>query len=108
MHIILNKFFEHFVAHSLPALTDLASIVRSFHFAAHWPRVERELLAEDAVEPDGLAGWSEAGEPVVESANAKVHARGEVTDVRPLVVDREHAYGGVFNKPPVDVEGAGG
>ena len=30
-----------------PALTDLASLVRSFHFAAHWPRVERELLSAD-------------------------------------------------------------
>ena len=43
-----------------PALTDLASLVRSFHFAAHWPRVERELLSEDTVEPDGLAAWSTA------------------------------------------------
>jgi maltose alpha-D-glucosyltransferase/alpha-amylase len=41
-----------------PALTDLASLVRSIHFAAHWPRVERELLSEDVVEPDGLAAWS--------------------------------------------------
>jgi maltose alpha-D-glucosyltransferase/alpha-amylase len=41
-----------------PALTDLASLVRSFHFAAHWPRVERELLSEDVVEPEGLAPWS--------------------------------------------------
>jgi maltose alpha-D-glucosyltransferase/alpha-amylase len=43
-----------------PALTDLASLVRSFHFAAHWPRVERELLSKDVVEPDGLAAWSTA------------------------------------------------
>jgi trehalose synthase-fused probable maltokinase len=43
-----------------PALTDVASLVRSLHFAAHWPRVERELLSEDAVEPDGLAAWSTA------------------------------------------------
>ena len=43
-----------------PALTDLASVVRSFHFAAHWPRVERELLTEDAHEPEGLASWSTA------------------------------------------------
>jgi predicted trehalose synthase len=40
-----------------PALVDLASLVRSLHFAAHWPRVERELLGADA-EPDGLAVWS--------------------------------------------------
>jgi len=42
------------------ALTDLASLVRSLHFAAHWPRVERELLSADVVEPDGLAAWSTA------------------------------------------------
>jgi len=41
-----------------PALTDLASLVRSYHFAAHWPRVERELLGDDEASPDGLAAWS--------------------------------------------------
>ena len=41
-----------------PALTDLASLVRSFHFAAHWPRVERELLGGGEATPDGLASWS--------------------------------------------------
>ena len=41
-----------------PALTDLASLVRSFHFAAHWPRVERELLRETADEAEDLAAWS--------------------------------------------------
>jgi trehalose synthase-fused probable maltokinase len=43
-----------------PALTDLASLVRSLHFAAHWPRVERELLSEEAMDSDGLASWSTA------------------------------------------------
>ena len=41
-----------------PALTDLASLIRSFHFAAHWPRVERELLSSDVVEPGDLSAWS--------------------------------------------------
>ncbi len=41
-----------------PALTDLASLVRSLHFAAHWPRVERELLSDGAVDADHLATWS--------------------------------------------------
>jgi maltose alpha-D-glucosyltransferase/alpha-amylase len=41
-----------------PALTDLASLIRSFHFAAHWPRVERELLSAEVVEADALAAWS--------------------------------------------------
>ncbi len=59
--------FEGDTAHALsqrrlkqPALTDLASLVRSLHFAAHWPRVERELLSAGALEPDGLAAWSTA------------------------------------------------
>ena len=39
-------------------MTDLASLVRSIHFAAHWPRVERELLSTEMVETDGLAAWS--------------------------------------------------
>ncbi|MEX1344286.1 MAG: alpha-glucosidase C-terminal domain-containing protein, partial [Candidatus Limnocylindrales bacterium] len=43
-----------------PALTDLASLVRSFHFAAHWPRVERELLLGSPADGDGLATWSTA------------------------------------------------
>ncbi len=43
-----------------PALTDLASLVRSFHFAAHWPRVERELLSGHEADGDGLAAWSTA------------------------------------------------
>ena len=41
-----------------PALADLASLVRSFHFAAHWPRVERELLGADTGQAEVLAPWS--------------------------------------------------
>ena len=41
-----------------PALFDLASLVRSFHFAAHWPRVERDLLRGDAAQAEALAPWS--------------------------------------------------
>ena len=41
-----------------PALTDLASLVRSIHFAAHWPRVERELLVADQGARSSLAAWS--------------------------------------------------
>jgi rhodanese-related sulfurtransferase len=57
---------------------------------------------------DGIKGWQEAGFEVVESTKAKVHARGEVKDVRPLVVDRDRAYGGAFKGKPEDVGGAGG
>jgi hypothetical protein len=57
---------------------------------------------------DGLEGWRAAGLPVVESVHAKVHARGPVRECRPIVVDRENAYGGAFRERPVDTEGAGG
>ena len=57
---------------------------------------------------DGLEGWQAAGLPVVESVHAKVHARGPVRECRPIVVDRDHAYGGAFKGTTVAVEGAGG
>ena len=57
---------------------------------------------------DGLEGWRTAGLPVVPSAHATVHARGPVRECRPVIVDRERAYGGAFKQMPVDGEGAGG
>jgi rhodanese-related sulfurtransferase len=57
---------------------------------------------------EGLEGWRAAGLPVVPSVHAKVQGRGPVTECRPIVVDREHAYGGAFKGKPVDSEGAGG
>ncbi len=56
----------------------------------------------------GLEGWRDSGRSVEASANAKLITQGPVQDVRPLVVDRERAYGGAFRDEPVDVEGAGG
>jgi hypothetical protein len=40
--------------------------------------------------------------------HAKVHARGPVRECRPIIVDRENAYGGAFRERPVDSENAGG
>ena len=57
---------------------------------------------------EGLEGWRAAGLPVVESVHAKVHARGPVRECRPVIVDRENAYGGAFRERPVDSESAGG
>jgi rhodanese-related sulfurtransferase len=57
---------------------------------------------------DGLEGWLAAGHDVVESVHAKTHARGPVIECRPIVVDRERAYGGAFREKPVEVGGAGG
>ena len=56
---------------------------------------------------DGLEGWRAAGLPVVPSVRAKVHARGPVRECRPIIVDREQAYGGAFSGKPVDGEAAG-
>lgn len=56
----------------------------------------------------GLEAWRAAGLPVVPSVLAKVHARGPVRECRPVIVDREEAYGGAFRGRPVDTEAAGG
>lgn len=78
-------------------------------------------LAADAVErlenlglknvhcyEEGAAGWEAAGYELVPSVNAKVHTHGEFQNCRPIVVDRENAYGGAFSSKPVEVGGAGG
>jgi rhodanese-related sulfurtransferase len=57
---------------------------------------------------DGLEGWQAAGLPVVSSIQAKTHAQGPVRECRPVIVDRENAYGGAFKERPVDSEAAGG
>ena len=57
---------------------------------------------------DGLEGWRAAGHPVIPSVGAKLVTQGPVVECRPLVVDRERAYGGVFSGKPEDVDGAGG
>jgi trehalose synthase-fused probable maltokinase len=41
-----------------PALTDLAGMLRSFHYVAHAPRLEREPPGAPAGAPDPLAAWS--------------------------------------------------
>jgi len=56
----------------------------------------------------GLEGWRASGRAVQASVNAKVITQGPVQEVRPLVVDRERAYGGAFRGEPEAVEGAGG
>jgi 3-mercaptopyruvate sulfurtransferase SseA len=56
----------------------------------------------------GLKGWEAAGHPVIPSASAKTHTQGPVEEVRPIVVDRDKAYGGAFKDKPKDSEGAGG
>jgi trehalose synthase-fused probable maltokinase len=41
-----------------PALTDLAGMLRSFHYVAHSPRLERQLHDGQAGASDPLAAWS--------------------------------------------------
>ncbi|MBW2529567.1 MAG: rhodanese-like domain-containing protein [Deltaproteobacteria bacterium] len=71
-------------------------------------RLESLGLKNVHVYADGISGWQSAGLPVVESNSPKVQARGPVLDCRPIVVDRERAYGGAFAGPPTEVAGAGG
>jgi len=71
-------------------------------------RLENLKLTNVHCYEDGLEGWQAAGLPVVESVLPKVHARGPVRECRPVVVDREHAYGGAFKESTLGVEGAGG
>ena len=56
----------------------------------------------------GIEGWQTAGLPVEASVTDRVHTHGPVQDVRPVVVDRENAYGGAFLGKPVHTEAAGG
>lgn len=71
-------------------------------------RLEGLGLSNVYVYSDGVDGWRAAGFEIIESVGARVHARGPVEDVRPIVVDRETAYGGAFLQTPTSVEGAGG
>lgn len=71
-------------------------------------RLEDLGMTNVHVYEDGLQGWQKAGQKIIESAFPKEQARGPVVDVRPLVVDRERAYGGVFASEPVEDAGGGG
>jgi rhodanese-related sulfurtransferase len=57
---------------------------------------------------DGLEGWRAAGHEVVASVSAKLQAQGPVIECRPVIVDRENAYGGAFKGRPTSTEAAGG
>ncbi len=71
-------------------------------------RLENLKLRNVHVYKEGLEGWRAAGLPVVESIHAKTHARGPVHECRPVIVDRENAYGGAFRDSAVNTESAGG
>jgi len=71
-------------------------------------RLENLKLRNVHLYEEGLEGWEAAGLPVVESVHPKVHARGVVRECRPIIVDRQNAYGGAFREAAVNTEGAGG
>jgi rhodanese-related sulfurtransferase len=71
-------------------------------------RLENLRMRNVYLYEDGLDGWLASGHSSVESPSARIHTRGPVKDVRPLVVDRENSYGGAFKGEPSAVEGAGG
>jgi len=56
----------------------------------------------------GVKGWLAAGHTTVISPQARLHTQGPVKEIRPVIVDREHAYGGAFRGDQASVEGAGG
>jgi rhodanese-related sulfurtransferase len=71
-------------------------------------RLENLKLRNVHLYEEGLEGWQAAGLPVVESIRPKTHARGPVHECRPLIVDRENAYGGAFREAALSSESAGG
>ncbi|MCP4582892.1 MAG: hypothetical protein GY839_14880 [candidate division Zixibacteria bacterium] len=71
-------------------------------------RLENLRLNNVYLYEDGLKGWLAEGHSSIESSGARVHTRGPVKKIRPLVVDRENSYGGAFKGEPANVEGAGG
>ena len=56
----------------------------------------------------GIEGWEGAGLPLVESPSPKLQAQGPVIECRPLIVNRETAYGGAFKNSDTGTESAGG
>ena len=99
----------------------IADVMNKGSFVAVYSEGKGCKLASEAVErlenlgltnvysyEEGMSGWQAAGHEIVESPFAKVQARGPVVDCRPLVVNTETAYGGVFRHTTDAVEGAGG
>jgi len=71
-------------------------------------RLEKLRMRNVYIYEEGIKGWQAAGYSTVVSPSARVHTQGSVKNVRPVIVDREHSYGGAFKGDPADVEGAGG
>jgi rhodanese-related sulfurtransferase len=71
-------------------------------------RLEKLRMRNVYIYEEGIKGWQAAGHPITASPNARIHTQGPVKDIRPVIVDRDHAYGGAFKGDPADVEGAGG
>jgi len=71
-------------------------------------RLENLRMRNVYVYEDGIKGWQAAGHATVISPNARIHTQGSVKEIRPVIVDREQAYGGAFKGDPANVEGAGG
>lgn len=70
-------------------------------------RLEDLRMTNVHVYTGGIKDWMRAGHPIKESPFPKVQGRGEVQSVRPLIVDRETAYGGAFKGKPSDGVGGG-
>jgi rhodanese-related sulfurtransferase len=51
---------------------------------------------------EGLDGWKEAGFEAEIPVRNRPQTEGEIVEVRPLVIDRAQAYGGVFSYSPTE------
>lgn len=71
-------------------------------------RLENLRMRNVYLYEDGIKGWQAAGHTTVISPQARIHTQGPVIEIRPVIVDRERAYGGAFKGDPASVEGAGG
>ena len=81
-----------------PALVDLASLVRSIHFAAHWPTVERESLGTDLEAQSRRACWSTFWFQWMSAACVRGLSRGDRGRVVPA--RRRRGLVGALREPP--------
>ena len=99
----------------------VASIMKPESFVVVYGDGPSSSLAAEAVERltnlrlknvhaylGGVEEWTSSGFELVESPHARLQTQGPVIEVRPVVVDRETAYGGAFKNASTSVEGAGG
>jgi maltose alpha-D-glucosyltransferase/alpha-amylase len=72
------------------ALTDLAGMIRSFHYAAHWSRVERATASEEGDASERAEAWARFWYRWVTAACIRGYR--EVTEDAPFLPSDERAW----------------